>query len=123
MSLKREDLLKEMKESIGTKNPIEFFENMVSVFNLLFDRIEQMEESLHRVKVYSALSIQWEPRVALDMIAEQIEILRQDKETYFSELSALKKAYAEDSVTQNYQAFCQFWQITLGWHPFLDYTK
>jgi len=123
MTLKREDLLKEMKESIGTKDPIVFFEKMVGVFGLLFDRIDQMEEALHRVKIYSALSVQWEPKVALDMLAEQIEILRQDKETYFNELSALKKAYAEDSVTQNYQVFCKFWLETLGWHPFLDYTK
>lgn len=123
MSSKREQLLKEMKESIGTKDPIVFFESMIDVFGLMFDHIERLEVDLRRVKTYSALSVQWEPRVALDMLAEQIEILRRDKDTYFQELSILKVAYAEDSVTQNYQVFCQFWLVTLGWHPFLDYNR
>lgn len=119
--MKREDLLKDMKSSVGTQEPVVFFEKMVDVFNLLFDKIDLLEKSLHNVKTQTALSIEWEPRIAADMLVKQIEILRQDKDTYFTELSTLKKAYAEDLVTQNYTAFCQFWLDTLGWHPFLDY--
>lgn len=119
--MKREDLLKEMKNSIGTKEPVEFFDKMVDVLNLLFDRIDNLENNLQAVKKQTALAIEWEPRVAADMIAKQIEVLRQDKDTYFAEISSLKKAYAEDLVTLNYNSFCKFWMDTLGWHPFLDY--
>lgn len=123
MSLKREDLLKEMKESIGTKDPVVFFQSMIDVFNLLFDRIDSLESSNHRLQTNTALAIQWEPKVASNLLSKQIDILRQDKETYFTELSALKIAYGENKVTQSYAEFCKFWVDTLGWHPFLDYSK
>jgi hypothetical protein len=100
--MKREDVLKEMKEAVGTKEPIAFFEKMVDVFDLLFSRIDQLESQLNRVKTQSALAIQWEPKVASDMLAKQVEVLRQDKDTYFNEINALKKAFAEDRITQNY---------------------
>jgi len=118
--MKREDVLKEMKESVGTKDPIEFFAKMVDVFNLLFDKIDNLEKSLKRVKTQSALAIQWEPKVASDMLAKQVQVLRQDKDTYATEIETLKKAFAEDVVTRNYEDFCNFWVDTLGWHPFLD---
>lgn len=119
--MKREDLLKEMKEAVGTKDPIDFFAKMVDVFTLMFDRIDELETEVRRAKTHSALAIQWEPKVAANMLTEQIAILRKDSDTYFSELDALKKAYAEDLVTRNYFDFCRFWQDTLGYHPFLDY--
>jgi hypothetical protein len=119
--MNRADLLKDMKNMVGTRDPIEFFDKMVEMFGLLFDRIDQLQDDLHQVKVQSALAIKWEPRVASDMLAKQIEILRQDKETYFNELSSLKKAFVENVVTQNYDAFCNFWVEVLGWHPFLEY--
>ena len=84
------------------------------------DRIDQLETTMRRVKTQSALAINWEPRVAANMLTKQVEILRQDKATYFSEIAALMKAFAEDEVTQNYDLFCEFWVNTLGWHPFLD---
>lgn len=120
--MNRETLLKEMKESIGTKDPIEFFAKMVDVFTVLFDRIDQLEDNLQLVKTQSALAIQWEPKVASNMIADQVNKFRNslDREIYETEISALKKAFAEDLVTQNYADFCQFWQDTMGWHPFLD---
>lgn len=121
MILRREDLIKEMKESIGTKDPVVFFDKMVDIFSLLFDRLDRLELDNSRLQVYSALAIQWEPKVAADMLSKQIEILRQDKDTYFLELSAFKRAYTEDNVTQNYNEFCNFWVEILGWHPFLDY--
>lgn len=123
MSLKREDLLKEMQESIGTKDPVVFFGKMVDVFSLLFDRIDHLENDNRRLSTYTALAIQWEPKIASEMLAKQIEILRQDKGAYFNEITVFKKAYAENMVTQNYADFCKFWLDTLGWHPFLDYSK
>jgi hypothetical protein len=121
--VRREALLKEMKDAIGTKDPVVFFEKFVDVFSLLFDQIEHLKTDNQRLQTYTALAIQWEPKVASDLLAKQIEVLRQDKDTYFNELSALKKAYAENIVTQNYPDFCRFWLDTLGWHPFLDYSK
>lgn len=119
--MKKADLIKEMRDSIGTKDPIVYFDKMVDVFELLFSEFEKLENNLHKIQNNTALSIQWEPKVAADLIAKQIDLLRDDKETYFEELSLLKKAYQEDLVTQDYKTFVEFWMDTLGWHPFLDY--
>lgn len=118
--MKRESLLKEMKESIGTKDPIEFFAKFTDVLSLLFDRIDQLEANIVRIKLQLALAIQWDPKVASDMIAKQVTALRlnKDKDMYSSEIDALKKAFAEDKVTQTYVSFCEFWEETLGYHPF-----
>jgi hypothetical protein len=120
--MKKEDLLKEMKESIGTKTPIEFFDKMVDVFTLMLNQIDSLEKQLRAIKVQSALAIKWDARVASNMLSKQVTILRsdKDKDIYLDEIEALKKAFAEDLVTQNYEDFCTFWQDTLGWHPFLD---
>lgn len=120
--MNREELLKEMKESIGTKEPIEFFAKMVDVFTMLFDELDATRHELHNVKKQSALAIQWEPKIASQMISEQVHKLRNniDRDAYDAEINALKKAFAEDVVTQSYTEFCSFWQETLGWHPFLD---
>lgn len=121
--MKREDLLADMKKSVGTQDPIVFFEKMIDVFNLVFDRLDAMEETLKDIKVSAALAIEWEPKVARDMITTQIEVLRNDpnKDIYFNEISELKKAFADDLVTQNYANFCRFWEDTLGYHPFMEY--
>src|ERR1039458_10317110 len=115
--MKREDVLKEMKASVGTKDPVEFFQKLTDVLGLLFDRIDRLENTVHRIRTQSALAIKWEPKVASNLLSKQVTILRQDKETYFSEIAALVKAFAEDEVTQNYDLFCEFWTNTLGWHP------
>lgn len=117
----RETLLKEMKDSIGTQDPIVFFAKMVDVFNLLFNRIDELEDELKEANLKSALAIQWEPKLASGMISSMVENLRKDKDLYQDEISKLKAAFAEDRVTQNYHDFCQFWQDVLGYHPFLDY--
>ncbi len=114
-------LLKEMKESIGTQDPIKFFEKMINVFVLLFNHIEKLEKDLAKTRMNAALAIQWEPKVARAMITNQIETLRKNKEDYVEEIAQLKKAFFEDTVTQNYNDFCSFWEDTLGFHPFLDY--
>jgi len=117
----RKTLLKEMKETIGTREPIVFFEKMVDMFSLLFDRIEKLEKDLGETRMNAALAIQWEPKVARAMITDEISILRENKDTYVEEISKLKKAFIEDKVTQNYNEFCLFWEETLGFHPFLSY--
>lgn len=122
--MNRKDLLKEMKDGIGNKDPILFFEKMVDVFNLMFDKIEHLENQVHRAQIHAALAIEWEPKIASEMLAKQANLLRQaDKETFHVEISALKIAYAENKVTQNYIDFCNFWVDTLGWHPFLEYNN
>ena len=119
--MKREDLLKEMSELIGTKDPVVFFGKMVDMFSMMFDTVERLEKDLKRVKTQSALAIQWEPKVASDMLAKQVNVLRsQDKDAFASEITELKRAFTEDIVTQSYKEFCTFWEDTLGWHPFLD---
>ena len=117
----RKTLLKEMKDSVGTQEPVVFFAKMVDVFNLLFDRMEKLEKDLGETRMNAVLAIQWEPKVARVMITDQIRILRDEKEDYLDELSKLKKAFVEDKVTQNYHDFCIFWEDTLGFHPFLSY--
>lgn len=117
----RKTLLKEMKDSVGTQDPIVFFAKMVDVFNLLFDRIDELEDEVKESNLKAALAIQWEPKLASGMISKVIEDLRQNRDTYQEEISQLKKAFIEDKVTQNYNEFCRFWQDVLGYHPFLDY--
>jgi hypothetical protein len=119
--MKREELMKEMKEMIGKKDPVEFFGKMVDAFDMLFDQIDYLKGEMLAVRLNSALAIRWEPKLASDMLVAQVDVLRADKETYFNEISALKKAFQEDKVTQNYADFVAFWQETLGWHPFLNY--
>jgi hypothetical protein len=122
--MNRKVILTDMKNSIGAQAPIVYFEKMTELLSGLFDHIEKLETSLNRVKTHTALAIQWEPRVAADMLAKEIERLRQtDKDAFQVEIELLKRAYAEDLVTQEYASFCQFWQDIFGWHPFLDYAE
>jgi hypothetical protein len=120
----RKTLLASMKNSVGTQAPTVYFEQLTDLLGMLFDRVEGLEEELHQVKTHSALAIQWDPKVAANMLAEQIEKLKAaDKDTYAWSIIDLKRAYADDRVTQEYSDFCQFWLDTLGFHPFLDYDK
>lgn len=121
--MSHKNILKDMRDSIGTKDPVEFFEKMILVFDVMFTKLEALQEDLNKVKTNSALSIQWDPKVASDMLTRQIQVLRQDRDTYANEIHVLKEAFREDKVTQSYNDFCSFWVSCLGWHPFLDYDK
>lgn len=121
--MKREDLLADMRKTIGTQDPIHFFDKMVDVFDILFNQIDQLKFDLNKANIKATLAIQWESRVASAMLSDMINDLRQDKETYVEEISQLKKAFIEDKVTQSYKDFCEFWEKTLGYHPFLSYKK
>lgn len=116
-----EELLAEMRSCVGAQEPIVFFEKMVDVFGLLFNQIDQLKFEINKANVKATLAIQWEPKLASTMLASMINDLRSDKDTYFDEITALKRAFVEDKVTQNYTDFCSFWEETLGYHPFLEY--
>lgn len=118
--MKKEDLIKDMRDCIGEKEPIEFFNHMVTAFDKLFDEIDFLNKEILDLKTRGALAIQWEPKVASSMLSDKIAEIRGD-DLYKTEVSELKKAYAEDRVTQNYHDFCEFWVNTLGYHPFLNY--
>ncbi len=121
--MKRELLIKEMKECVGQKDPVVYFEKMTDAFNLLFDKLEELSKEVSRVKTNSALSIEWDEQVASDMLLKQIEVLRADKDTYHTQITLLKLVYAQGEVVKSYNKFVNFWLDTLGWHPFLDYSQ
>lgn len=128
--MKRDDLLKEMKESVGTRDPIEFFSKLTDVFNLLFDRIDSLESLLKKINLNSVLAITWDRHVAGEMLDAEIQWMRTNgKDTiigtnmYDDEIRALQKAYMYGDNCQSYAAFCTFWIDTLGYHPFLESRK
>lgn len=123
-----QNIITEMRDSVGQKDPIEYFKTLTTAFEILFDylgaqekELQAIRSELQKVKTQSALAIHWEPKVAADMISKQIDVLRTDKDIYFNEISSFKKAYNEDVVTQNYCDFVSFWVSALGFHPFLEY--
>jgi hypothetical protein len=121
--MSHKDLLKEMSDSVGVQEPVHYFGLLTKVLGLLFDRLDRVEKEVQLVKTYTALAIEWDPRVAANMLAEQIKKMKShvDRDIYLVEIAALQLAYADDVITQEYTSFCQFWQDTLGYHPFLDY--
>ena len=130
--MNRDDLLKSMKKSIGNEEPTKFFEKMVDLFGLLFDRMDDLENEIHEVRTHATLAIKWDPQVARNMISQTIDTLRHDGKderdfglpnVFQNEITILKQAFFEDKVTKDYDTFCQFWIETLGYHPFLKYDK
>jgi len=119
MSLDYHTVLKEMKESVGTRDPVEYFDRLTDCLTLLFEKVEKSSEDNYKLKMHQALAIKWDPFLARQILANEISELRTNKEVFFNEITALKKAYSEDVVTQSYEAFCSFWNDTLGWHPFI----
>jgi hypothetical protein len=119
--LLRDQLLKDMESSVGTKDPLVYFKNMTLLFKFLFEELDSLSQENEMLKTMTALAIKWEPTVARDMLDAQVNRLRESKDVYHAEISDFKKARMEDSVTQNYDSFCKFWEDTLGYHPFIDY--
>lgn len=117
--MNKEVLLNEMRDLIGKKDPIEFFAKMVDAFDLLFAKIDNLENQVRFVKTNAALAIDWDPKIASDLIGKQIEFLRKDKDVYAVELQKLKTAY--NLTFNDAKSFVTFWIDTLGYHPFLDY--
>jgi len=119
--MNRKDLIQEMKDSVGVKDPIVFFTKMTDLFDLLFDKIENLESENNSIRTLAALAIEWEPKLASNMLIGQINIMRADKQLYHNQISAFKEAYSENKVTKDYVTFVNFWTEILGWHPFLTY--
>lgn len=124
------DVIKNMKESIGTKDPEVFFSHMTDMFVLLFDRLDSVQTELRRVQLNSTMAIQWDPRLALNMIDDEIHHMRttgkdplQGGNIYEDEIRILQTVYMNAPSLNNYSSFCKFWQDTLGYHPFLEARK
>ena len=121
------DLLKEMKDSIGTKDPEVFFAKMTDLFSVLFDKIDSLNEELERVKLNSAMAIHWDERIALKMIDDEIQHMRTTGKDavfggniYDNEINSLQLTYMGSDRIKSYAAFCKYWQEVLGYHPFLE---
>jgi hypothetical protein len=113
-------ILKEMKESIGTRDPVEYFDKLTDCLSALFDEIEKLNESNYKFKQLTTLAIKWDPKVASELIIIETKKLSNNKEFYGDLINTLKEAYNANEVTQSYEEFCTFWQDTLGWHPFME---
>lgn len=125
--MNKEDVLKEMKESVGTKDPEIFFSKMVDLFSLLFDKIDSLSKDLERVQLNSTMAIHWDERLAMKMVNDEIQHMRatgkdhaSNLNIYSNEIYSLQCVYKDSSVIKNYVEFCKFWQDTLGYHPFLE---
>lgn len=119
--LLRDQLLKDMESSVGTKDPLVYFRDMALLFKCLFEEHDALAQENEMLRTMVALAIKWEPAVARGMLDTRIALLRENKDVFHVEISAFKKARMEDSVTQNYENFCKFWEDTLGYHPFIEY--
>jgi DNA phosphorothioation-dependent restriction protein DptG len=117
--IEKDKLLQEMKDCVGKEEPVIFFQKMVDVFNLLFSKIEQLEVEVKQSKVNAALAINWDPSIAANLIAKQIQVLRQDPDLYASEIKELKTLY--NFTYSSSEVFVEDWVRVLGYHPFLDY--
>lgn len=125
--MNKEDVIKEMRESIGTKDPEVFFSKMVDLFSILFDKIDSLSSDLEKVQLNSTMAIHWDERLAMKMVDDEIQhmyITGKDKmlggNIYADEITFLKGVYLDRSPLKNYVEFCRFWQDTLGYHPFLE---
>jgi hypothetical protein len=121
MSLSRDRLLiKEMKDSIGTKQPIVFFQAMTSVLESIVERLDNIEGRLEVITTQSSLGINWDPEIASEMLTSEIAKMREHKDIFSKELSSFKEAYTKGEVVKDYETFVKFWSDILGWHPFID---
>lgn len=125
--MNRQDILKTMRESVGTQSPEVYFSNLTDLLTLLFDRIDSMDEDLRRVQLNSTMAIHWDERLAMKMVDDEIQhmhVTGKDKllggNIYADEISQLKMIYMDRTPLANYSSFCQYWQDILGYHPFLE---
>jgi len=115
-------LIKEMKECIEKKTPVDFFEKLTDVLDHLCTKIEKLEAEVARARITNVLAIKWDSTFALAVIEDQIEAFRQSDPLFHKEkIDELKRAYKEDVVTQDYDTFVAFWKDVVGVHPFMYY--
>lgn len=123
MKLKKEVVFKNLKDSIENKTPVEFFANFTDMFNLLFDKLDALEDSLDKANLKASLAIEWDPEIARELFTQQIKILKKEPELFKEEIIALKAAYKNNECVGSYKEFCTFWKNQFGYHPFMDYEK
>jgi len=115
-------LIKEMKDCIAEKTPVEFFDKLTDVLEHLCNKIEKLESEVAKARITGALAIKWDSTFALAIIEDQIEFFRNSDPVFHKDkIDELKRAYKEDVVTQNYETFVSFWQDVVGVHPFMHY--
>ncbi len=120
--MQKDVLIKEMRECIENKTPVDFFNKFTDALDHLFSEIEKLKSEVAKTRVTSALAIKWDSRFALSIIENQIEDLRSSNLVFYKpQIDELKKAYKEDIVTQSYDTFCGYWQDVMGVHPFMNY--
>ncbi len=123
--MNRQDLIKEMRASVGTKDPVVFFEKMVDLFDALFEEVAFLRTEVQDTKNFLTLAIKWDPKVANAMLVRTIMELR-DKgndgdgvNVFHEEISTLKKLMMNGEMTTDYDSFVKKFIETLGYHPFL----
>lgn len=128
--MNREDLLKEMKDSVGTKDPIVFFQKMTDAFSLLFESLDSLEVQVKKAQLNSVLAIDWDVEAAQDLISKEVSYLRKNgKQTdgtniFTDEIAALQQeAMIREEMNEGYKSFCAWWKDLLGYHPFLESRK
>lgn len=127
--MNRDDIIKEMKESIGTKEPTVFFSKMTDLLSTLFDRVDSLEKSLQKTQINTVMLMQWDKSVVANMIGEEMEFLRKNGKQadgtnmYQEEIDTLKDAFMFGQAIDNYASFVNFWKSLLGYHPFLEARK
>lgn len=115
-------LIKEMKDCIENKTPVDFFDKLTDVLAHLCNKIEKLESEVAKARITSVLAIKWDSTFALAIMEDQIEFFRNSDPVFHKEkIDELKKAYKEDMVTQSYESFVAFWKDVVGVHPFVHY--
>ena len=115
-------LIKDMKDCIENKTPVEFFDKLTDLLNYLCTKIEKLEAEVARARITGALAIKWDSTFALAIIEDQIEFFRNNNPAFHKDkIDQLKQAYKDDVVTQGYESFVTFWQDVVGVHPFMHY--
>lgn len=127
--MNRQDLIKEMRASIGTKDPVVFFEKMIDLFDALFEEMTFIRSEVQDTKNFMALAIKWDAKVANSMLVRTIMELRVKGDDgtniniFHEEISVLKKLMITGEMTVDYDTFVKKFTEILGYHPFLRESK
>ncbi len=127
--MNRQDLIKEMRASIGTKDPVIFFEKMIDLFDALFEEMTFIRSEVQDTKNFMALAIKWDAKVANSMLVRTIMELRVKGDDgtniniFHEEISVLKKLMITGEMTVDYDTFVKKFTEILGYHPFLRESK
>ena len=127
--MNRQDLIKEMRASLGTKDPVVFFEKMIDLCDALFEEMTFIRSEVQDTKNFMALAIKWDAKVANSMLVRTIMELRVKGDDgtniniFHEEISVLKKLMITGEMTVDYDTFVKKFTEILGYHPFLRESK